>query len=317
MARQLAWRVPRLLLTLFAASFVTFMFLSLLPGDPVFAILGTDNVTGEQITAVRHELGLDKPLPVRYISWLGHAARGDLGRSQRTHQDVSAAISERLPVTIELGVLAIVLSLLIAIPLGTYTAYRSNRLTDKVTTTVSFGLRSVPGFVLALVFIYIFAVQLKVLPATGWTRLSRNVGQNLRTAILPVCTLAIAEVTAYVRLLRSDMIATLQADYITMARAKGISNTRILFRHALRPSLFTLLTVLGLNLATIIGGAVVVETIFALPGVGRLLFDSINQRDLIMVQGIVLFLAASYVILNFVTDTLYSVIDPRIRHGRA
>lgn len=316
MARQIAWRVPRLLLTLLVASFLTFMFLSLLPGDPALLIVGADT-NPEQIAAVRQELGLDRPLPVRYVTWLGHAATGNLGRSYIKHQNVSTAIFEKLPVTLEIGLLAIVFSLLIAIPLGTYTAYRANRLTDKVTTTVSFALRSVPAFVLALLFIYIFSVNLKLLPATGWTRITKDLGQNLRGAILPAGTLAIAEVTAYVRLLRSDMIATLQQDFVTMARAKGISNTRILFRHALRPSLFTLVTVLGLNLATIIGGALIVETIFALPGVGRLLVDSIGQRDYIMVQGVVLFIAASYVIINFLTDTFYAVIDPRIRHGRA
>ncbi len=317
MARQILGRIPQLILTLLAVSFLTFMLLSLIPGDPVLSILGTDNITEEMIQQKREELGLNDPLPVRYASWLGDAVRGDFGRSQRTQQPVMDAIKERLPVTVEIGLLALTGALLITIPLGSYTAFRANGIADRVTTTVSFALRSVPGFVLALLMIYIFAVWLRLLPATGWTRLTVDPVRNLRSALMPALVLGLAEVTAYTRVLRSDMIATLQQDFIIMAKAKGLPNWRILFKHALRPSMFSLMTVVGLNIAALVGGALIVETIFALPGIGRLLVDSIYQRDLVMVQGVVLFIASSYVIVNFLVDTLYTVLDPRIRHGRA
>lgn len=317
MARNILGRIPQLILTLLAVSFLTFMLLSLLPGDPVLLYLGTDNIDQETIEALRKELGLDRPLPVRYAAWLGDVVQGDFGRSIRTQQPVMESILERLPVTVEIGALALVGALLVSVPLGSYTAFRANGMVDRMTTTVSFALRSVPGFVLALLFIYIFAVWLRLLPATGWTRLTVDPSKNLRGAILPALVLGLAEATAYTRVLRSDMIATLQQDFIIMAKAKGLPNWRILFKHALRPSLFSLMTVVGLNIAALVGGALIVETIFALPGIGRLLVDSINQRDLITVQGVVLFIASSYVIVNFIVDTLYTVLDPRIRHGRA
>jgi len=316
-ARQILGRIPQLILTLMAVSFLTYMLLSLLPGDPVLAILGTDNIDQATIDAKREELGLNDPLPVRYARWLGNVVQGDFGRSIRTQQPVMEAILERLPVTVEIGALALIGALLVSVPLGAYTAFRANGVADRMTTTVSFALRSVPGFVLALLFIYVFAVWLRLLPATGWTRLTVDPVKNLRGAILPALVLGLAEATAYTRVLRSDMIATLQQDFIIMAKAKGLPNWRILFRHALRPSLFSLMTVVGLNIAALVGGALIVETIFALPGIGRLLVDSIQQRDLIMVQGVVLFIASSYVIVNFLVDTLYTVLDPRIRHGRA
>lgn len=309
-------RIPQLLLTLLIISFLTYMLTSLLPGDPVLQILGADNITEEQIARVRAELRLDDPLHERYASWLGDAVTGDLGRSFRTNQDVLDAIFERLPVTLEVGGLAILIGLVVALPLGAYSAYRANGIVDKTTTAVTFGLLSIPSFMLALLFIYVFAVNLGWFPATGWSRLTAGVVDNLKGAIMPAMSLAVAEVAAYTRLLRTDMIATLQQEFILLAKAKGLESRYILFRHALRPSSLSLITVLGLNLGGLIGGAVLVETIFALPGIGRLLVDSVNQRDLVMVQGIVLFVATSYVVVNFLVDLAYAAVDPRIRSER-
>jgi peptide/nickel transport system permease protein len=305
-------RIPQLLATVLAVSFLTFMLTSLLPGDPALQVVG-ENPTVEQIAAARAELGLDDPLPTRYLEWLGDAATGDLGRSLRTHQEVLDAITERLPVTMEVGLLAIVIGLLVAIPLATYTAHRAGGIADKSATTITFGLLSLPSFMLSLLLIYVFAVHLGWLPATGWHRLTDDPVENLRSAAMPSLSLAVAEVAAYTRILRTELIATLQQDFVLFAKSKGLATWRILFRHALRPSSLTLVTIVGLNVGALLGGALIVESIFALPGVGRLLVDSIYQRDLVMVQGIVLFIATSYVVVNFLVDVLYAVLDPRIR----
>jgi peptide/nickel transport system permease protein len=311
LARKLLTLVPVVL----AVSFLTFLLTSLLPGDPALQVLGGGEPSAEQIEAVREDLGLNDPLPVRYGKWLGNALTGDLGRSYRTGESVVEAITERLPVTLEIGLLALVIALLVAIPVGILSALRAGTRLDRSITTATFGLLSVPSFVIALLLIYLFAVYLGVLPAVGWTRFSDDPVQNIRSAILPAMALSVGEMAAYSRLLRTDMIATLQQDFVTMAKAKGMPTWYILIRHALRPSSFSLLTVVGLRVAGLIGGAVIIETIFALPGIGRLLVDSIQQRDLIIVQGIVLFISVSYVLVNFVVDLLYAALDPRIRYG--
>lgn len=310
--RKFAILIP----TVLAVSLLTFLLISLLPGDPAVQILGPQGASDpEAVETIRKELKLDKPLYEQYGHWLSNVVTGDLGRSRFRNQDVSDAIFERLPVTLEIGGLALVMALLLAIPFGIFSAYRSNSLPDKVITTGTFGLLAVPTFVMGLLLIYIFALQFDALPSSGWTRFSDDPVGNLKTAALPAMSLALAEFAVYSRLLRTDMIATLQQDFIMMAKAKGMPMWRILFRHALRPSSFSLLTVVGLQVGGLIGGSVIVEQIFALPGLGRLLYDSITQRDLIMVQGVVLFLAVSYVVVNFLVDLLYSVLDPRIRNG--
>jgi peptide/nickel transport system permease protein len=307
-----------MLATLLIVSFLTFLLTSLLPGDPAIQILGADNANDpDSVEVVREELRLDDPLLVRYGAWLGDVATGDLGRSFRTDQQVSDAILERLPVTLEVGGLAVLIALVIAIPLGTLSAFRAGGRADRLVTGASFGLLALPPFMVAILLILVFAVTLGWLPATGWVRFTADPIDNLRHAILPALSLAVGEMAVYTRLLRADMITTLQQDSITLARAKGIPTSRILFRHALRPSSFSLMTVVGLQVATIIGGAVIIETLFALPGVGRLLVDSILQRDLIMVQGCALVIAIAFVVINFIVDILYTVLDPRIRYGSA
>jgi peptide/nickel transport system permease protein len=304
------------LATLVIVSFLTMMLTNLLPGDPARQVAGPE-AEPEDVEAVRHELRLDEPVLTRYVGWIGDAATGDLGRSYRTGQPVMEAITERLPVTIQIGGMAIIIALAVAIPLGTLSAYKAGSTIDRVVTGTSFGLLAIPSFMMAILLILVFAETLGWLPATGWTRLTSDPLQNLRSAILPALALAISELAVYTRLLRADMITTLQQDSITMARAKGLPQARILFRHALRPSSFSLMTVVGLQIGAIISGAVLVETLFAVPGVGRLLVDSILQRDLIMVQGVALVIAASFVVVNFTVVLVYTLLDPRIRHGHA
>ncbi len=313
--RRLLTRLPRLVGTLLAVSFLTFMLTSLLPGDPALTILG-ENASDEQIAALRDDLGLDDPLPERYVVWLGDALQGDLGVSYRTGQDVTEAIRERLPVTIELGLVSLAMSLLVSIPLAIWSAYRAGGALDRVLTTTSFGLMSMPSFMLAMFLIIVFAVELGWLPSTGWVPFSEDPAGNIQSVILPAIALGANEIAIFMRILRSDLITTLRQDSIAMARSKGLSTSRIMLFHALRPSSLSLLTVVGVQIGAIVGGSVIIETMFALPGVGRLLVDSIAERDLITVQGLALVIGASVVIVNFLTDAIYSLVDPRIRDGR-
>ena len=311
-ARKLAGLIPVLL----AVSALTFLLLNLLPGDPAFAILGP-SATHDAVIKLHHQLGLDQPLLVRYGHWLAHVLTGNLGRSYLSSQPVLSAIKERLPVTVELVLLSQFVALLFAVPLGILAGRRPNGILDRVSTGGAFGFLAVPNFVLGVVLVYLFAVRYHLFPATGYTPLTKDPFQNLRSVILPVVTLAMAEIAAYLRLLRSDVITTLQEDYIVMAKAKGLPDRRIMLRHALRPSLFSLVTVAGLNFGRLIGGTFIVEIIFQQPGIGLLSIQSIYGRDYVVVQGTVLLIAVAYVLANFVVDVAYGLIDPRVRHATA
>jgi peptide/nickel transport system permease protein len=311
-ARRLLYLVPVLL----AVSLLTFLIASLLPGDLAYVILG-DQATPDKVEALRHDMGLDQPVLVRYVGWLWHILQGDFGRSFRTGQTVLQAVAERLPVSLELMILAELTGLLIGVPLAIACAAESGSAFDRFMTSSAFGMLSVPTFLSAILLIYLFAVELHLLPATGYVPFTEDPIANLRFMVLPALTLALAEWPGIMRVLRSDMIATLQEDYIALAKAKGLTPRRILFVHALKPSSLTLVTITGINIGRLIGGALIVETIFALPGIGRLLVGAIYTRDLIILQGVVLLVASGFVIMNFVVDMLYAVLDPRIRHGHA
>ena len=310
--RKLLTLVPTVLLV----SFLTYVLVDLLPGDAATLLAGTDP-RQETIEAIRADLNLNDPLLVRYVKWLGDVAQGDFGRSYYSNQPVLEAIGDRVPVTLEIGLIAMTFGLLFSIPLGVISAYKANGAIDRTITTLSFGVLAIPNFVMALLLVYLFAVKLKLVPVVGWVNFTDNAGENLRRVILPALSLSIGQLAVYTRLLRTDMIATLQEDFVSMAKAKGLPTWRILTRHALRPSSFSLLTIAGLQVGGLIGGAVIVENFFALPGVGRLLLQSIGNRDLLMVQGVVLFIGLSTVIANFVVDIAYSILDPRIRRGDA
>ena len=309
-------RLLYLLPVLVAVSLLTFLIASLLPGDLAYVILG-DQATPENVAALRHDMGLDQPIWWRYLGWLGHVLQGDFGRSFRTGQTVLQAVADRLPVSIELMLLAEIMGLIIGVPLAIVCAARAGGAFDRIVTGSAFGMLSVPTFLSAILLIYLFAVELHLLPATGYVPLSEDPIGNLRFFVLPALTLALAEWPGIMRVLRSDMISTLQEDYIALAKAKGLKPSRILFVHALKPSSLTLVTVTGINIGRLIGGALIVETIFALPGIGRLLIGAIFTRDLIILQGVVLLVAAGFVMMNFVVDLLYAVLDPRIRNGHA
>lgn len=314
--RYVMERSARMVVTLFLVSIITFMLVVLLPGDPALQVLGNDFTEADYL-AVREDLGLDQPLPLRYVDWLGGVFQGDLGTSYRTSQPVLEAIVDRAPVTFQIMIVGLAFALVVSIPMALVAAYRANTKTDTAVSTLSLAMLSIPNFMLALLLIFYLSVHLGWFPATGWTSFTEDPLASLHATLLPALALAGAEIGVYTRLLRNDMIATLQEDFITLARAKGASTPRVLFRHALRPSSLSLATVLGVQVGVALGGSVLIETIFALPGIGRLLVDSIFQRDLMIVQGVVLFIAVVYVLANFVVDLMYSVLDPRIRKGSA
>ena len=318
MAKVLGIRLLRLAATLFAVTFLSFIMTALLPGDPVNAILGIDGPRDpETVAQVRAELGLDDPIPVRYVNWLGDAVQGDLGESYINRgQQVSDTIRDRLPVTAQLAFMAIIIAIVLAIPIGVIGAYRQGRWQDQASSAGVQVALSVPNFITGIFLIWLFAVTLKWLPASNWNRISdQGIVENLKTAILPSTALALTQMAIFSRLIRSDMIATLQENYILSARAKGLSDRYVLFRHALRPSSLSLATIVGINFGALLGGTVIIETLFAIPGLGFRLINAINQRDILVIQGITVFVAVAYVVINTIVDLFYTVLDPRIRRS--
>lgn len=316
MARVIGIRVLRLIFTLFVVSGLSFFMISALPGDKVNLALGGAPANAEQYERVKEELGLNDPIPVRYVEWISNAFSGDLGQSYLKNEEVSTLMSQRIPITLELAFVALFLAAMISIPLGVISAYRAGKKEDIAISGASIVLLSTPSFILGTGLIYLVGVKLGWLPFVGWVRISDSFSGNLKSVALPALSLALVEVGFYVRVLRTDMITTLQNDFIETARAKGLSNRRILFRHALRPSSLSFITVLGLNAGALLGGTVVIEQMFAMPGLGKSLLEAVISRDLLLAQGIVLFLSVVYVVINFVVDLVYMAVDPRIRDAK-
>lgn len=310
--RAVGQRLLHLVGVLFLVSVSALILVDLSPGDPALEVLGPE-ASDEQIAFVHRELGLDKPLPTRYVEWVGDALHGDLGRSFRTKLPVAHEIRGRIPVNIELSVLALVLALLIAIPLGAYAAHVREGRFDRISSGVTSLMLSSPPFLTATILVFILSVKLKLLPVAGWTPMTEDLHQNLRHIALPVFAMAMLELSQFSRLLRSDMVDTLDQDYILAARSIGLPRRQILFRYAFRPSSISLVTVASIALGRLIGGSVIMEQIFALPGLGRLVLVAIQGKDIIVVQGVVLFVGAIYVALNMIITVLYAWLDPRIR----
>jgi peptide/nickel transport system permease protein len=313
MAKTIAFVLLRLIATLFAVTFLTFLMVALLPGDPVDTILGTGPRAPGIEEQIREDLNLDDPFFVRYFTWLGDAVTGDLGTSYVTDQPVSDTISSRLPVTAQIAFMSVLIAVVFAIPIGVIGAYKQGKWPDTATSSAMQVALSIPNFVVGIMLIWLFAVQLQWLPASNWNRLSDGLADNLKTSILPAMSLALAQMALFSRLVRSDMMATLRENYILSARAKGLSDRYILFRHALRPSSLSLMTIIGIAFGALLGGTVIIETLFAVPGLGFSLIAAINGRDILVIQGITVFIATMFVIINTVVDLLYTVLDPRIR----
>lgn len=324
--RYVAFRLLSLIPVMLAVTFLTFIMLNLLPGDPAVNVLGPE-ATPEAIAEFRVENNLDDPVITRYLRWLGNAATGDLGESPFLREPVSEGLARTLPISLQLMLYAQLTALGIAIPIGIYTAYRAGGRIDNTVSTTAFGVLAIPNFVLALLLIFFLAIGgfelggrnwgTFAMPATGHRSFADGIFLHIKHWILPVLSLGLGQSVVYMRLLRSDMIATLQEDFINVAKAKGMSNRRILLMHALRPSSFTLLTVAGVNIGTLVGGSLILETIFTIPGVGSYLAGAVFQRDWLVVQGVVVVLAVGFVFANFAVDVIYAVLDPRIRHARA
>lgn len=309
-------RVAQLVIVLFFVTFASYLMLSLQPGDPALVRcgLGCDE---EAYDRTRAEMGLDRPLIIQYGDWLSDILRGDLGVSAVNQQPVSTDLANKLPVTIELLIFSQIISLAIAIPLGVASAKRPNGAVDKGSTLIGFIFLATPVFVTGIVLVNFFAVRLKIFPATFAPDFFEDPLGNLRSLFLPSLTLALAEVAVVSRLLRTDLIATLQEDYIMMAKAKGLTSRRIMWRHAFRPSTFSLITIVGLRIGGLIGGTIIIEQLFALNGMGRYVIESISKRDYVPLQGAVVVIAVTYVLINFAVDMFYAVLDPRIRHARS
>ena len=330
MARFVARRLALLVAVLFAVTFLGFSAMNLL-GDPLVNVVGalakldcegiaagtvedtTVDVASnhcETVAAARAEYHLDRPVPIRYLLWLSDMATGDFGTSFQNDQPVSQVIREKLPETVILLVMAQIVSLGVAIPWGVIAAYRANRAFDRGSTVASFGLLSIPNFALGVVLLYLLALRWQVFPSAYD---SDTIGGLVFSMVLPALTLGLPLAASYQRLLRTDLITTLQEDFVHMARAKGLPPLRIMFRHALRPSLFSVVTVFGVSTGALIGGSLVVERIYGIPGIGREIVTAVVRDDFPVVLSIVMLVAVTFVVINFVVDLFYTWLDPRVR----
>ncbi|MDP9311059.1 MAG: ABC transporter permease [Chloroflexota bacterium] len=309
--RRLVLSIPILLLV----SIMVFSLIHLIPGDPVTVILGTE-ATPEVEAALRRELGLDRPLVVQYLGWLGNVLRGNLGRSLSDRTLVSEQIMQRLPVTIELAFGSFLVGLLIAIPAGLLSATRRGSAVDYSSTMFALGGMSLPSFWLAMMFIILFSVKLQWLPASGYVPFTENPRANLTAMLMPMVATGIRESAVLMRMLRSSMLEVLHSDYVRTAHGKGLTERVVVMRHALRNALVPVITSSGLIVAGLLGGLVITETIFSIPGFGRLIVEAIFERDFVTVQGAILVSALLVVLVNLVVDILLALIDPRIKTGK-
>jgi peptide/nickel transport system permease protein len=312
----LSWAIARrvviALVTLLLATIVVFGAVHALPGGPATA-LSADSTSPAALAATMARYGFNQPLPVQYVRWIGQVLSGQLGTSPITDIPVATQLEQRIPITLELGVLSLMFAIALGVPAGVGAAVRPGRLTDWVASTVALGGLSLPHFWFGIVGILIFAVHLHVLPSGGFVPLSGGLGENLLHMVMPVIVLGTGLAAVIMRQTRAAMIEALGADYVRTARAKGLRESQVIWIHALRNSLITVVTVVGLQLGGLIAGVVTVEEVFNIPGVGQLTLDSVYQRDYPTLQGAVLLIAAGYIVVNLLTDLSYTLINPRLR----
>ncbi len=315
MASYIVRRLLQMVPVVVLVSAVAFSLLFVLPGDPALAILGEEQAKNQQLyQQLRTQLGLDRPLPVQYVDWASKVIRGDLGTSTRTQLPVSQLLVQRIGPTAQLSVMAMVLGVLVAIPVGVLSAVKPNSRSDVVGTVLAMVGASIPPFWLGLLLILAFALWLRWLPPSGYVSPTKDLGANLALMVMPTVTLAGGIAAIVMRQTRSALLEVLRQDYVTTARAKGLMERVVLTKHALRNALIPIVTVIGLEFGHLMGGAVITETIFSVPGVGRLAADSIFQRDFPVLQAVVLLLAFAVLLANLVTDIAYAWLDPRIRY---
>jgi len=308
-ARRIAGLVPVMLVVAVA----TFILVHLAPGDPAAVMLGPD-ATPEDVLKLQRQLGLDLPIPVRLGRWLARLARGDLGDSIFLHRPVTTAIFERLEPTLVLTTFGTLIAIVIGIPIGILSAARHNTAVDQASSVVSLLGLSIPNFLLGLLLVLVFAVWLGWLPVAGYVSLERGLGKALPYLIMPAFSLGFVQSALITRITRSSMLDVLREQYITVGRAKGLPERVVIYKHALRNAIIRTLTVVGITFAVLIGGSVVIETVFNIPGLGRLIISSVGRRDYPMVQGIALFMALTYMLVNLLVDILYAYVDPRVKY---
>lgn len=314
MVSYLARRLGALIATLFAASLVVFVVLEILPGDPALVMLGTE-ASEDTLAALRRQMGLDRPAVERYVLWIGGLVSGDLGTSHTYGVPVAKLITDRLVVTAPLAGLAVVLSTLVAIPLGLLAAAWHNRAGDYGVMAFSQIGMAIPNFFFGIMLILVFAVGLGWFDAGGFPGWQDGWVGGLRALLLPAIALALPEAAILARVARSAVLETMREDYVRTARAKGLTRPSVLWRHVLRNAMIPIATIVGLQFAFLLAGAIVIENVFTLPGLGRLILQAIHQRDLIVIKDVVVLLAAMVVAVNFLVDVLYAAIDPRPKAG--
>jgi peptide/nickel transport system permease protein len=314
MAVYLSRRAVALAITLLVASLVVFLVLEVLPGDPAAVMLGV-NAREDTLAALRSEMGLDRPAAERYLRWLGGLLKGELGKSYTYDVQVSELIAERVALSLPLALIAIALSTALAIPLGVIAAANRNKAADiGIMGFTQIGI-AVPNFWFAILLILLFAVNLKWLPAGGFAGWDAGLWPALKTLLLPAVALALPQAAILARVTRSSVLETLGEDYVRTARAKGLDKRAALWRHAVRNALIPVVTIMGLQFSFLLAGTIIIENVFYLPGLGRLIFQAIAQRDLIVVKDVVVLLAGTVVVVNFVVDMAYAALDPRLRGG--
>jgi len=314
LVRRLLQMVP----VLFFVSLIIFVLINLVPGDAARLFLG-EEAPPDALVALRHEMGLDRPLYTQYLRWVGNLLRGDFGHSFKDNRQVLPTLLQKVPITAELSAAALLIGWSIALPAGVLAAWRRRTAVDYSASAAALTGLSIPNFWLGIMLIYLFAVNLRWLPASGFVPITQDLGRNLRSLIMPAFVLGLVLAAVVMRQLRSSMLDVLSADYVRTANAKGLGERVVLIRHALRNAVIPVITVMGIQLGTLLGGAVITETIFALPGLGRLAVESIYGRDYQMLEGVVLFSAFSILLINLMVDIIYSLLDPRIKlaGGRA
>lgn len=307
--RRLAATVP----VLFTVAVMVFLMLRLTPGDPA-AIIAGDNATTQQILDIRTKLGLEQPILQQFFIWLGGLLRGELGESFFFRKTVFELISERIEPTLSLAFLTIVLAVLIAIPLGVLAAYKQGTWIDRIVMGFSVIGFSVPVFVIGYLLIYVFAIKLGWFPVQGYQRIGNGMWPWFRSLVLPACTLSVIYVALIARMTRTSVLEVLSEDYIRTARAKGQTEVKVLFQHALKNAAVPIVTVVGIGVALLIGGVVVTESVYSIPGLGRLTVDAVLARDFPVIQAIILAFSFVYVLINLLVDLSYTIFDPRIRY---
>ncbi|MCC7369377.1 MAG: ABC transporter permease [Chloroflexi bacterium] len=316
MQRYLIRRLLLLIPTLFLASVLVFAIIALAPGDPARMMLGTQ-ATPEEVAVERERLGLDKPLPVRYAIWLSDVAQLNLGVSQSNRRPVASLIGDALPNTLRLALISLGVAMLVGFPLGVLAAMNANRRIDAIITGInSLGL-AMPAFWFGLLLILFFSVELRWLPASGIGEPNQPLYTRLHFLIMPVLTIAVSNMSVFSRYVRSAMIDVLSADYVRTARAKGLAEKVVVFRHALRNAMIPVVTIVGIQFGRLLGGAVVTESVFAYPGIGRLVINSIANRDYPVVQGTLMLVVLIFLLTNIVIDASYAYLDPRVKLERA